>query len=83
VGQGQERRLDEAAWEQMFIQVPNFTVSAVSPGLQSADVIAHFGAHLADPTIGPELVPYLDRVRALRYEFQRGNKRFKCTRQII
>lgn len=54
-------------WRKHFIQVPNFTVSAVSPGLQAADVVAHLAAHLADPAFRPELEPYLRRATDLAH----------------
>jgi Protein of unknown function (DUF3800) len=74
----------QAGWESHFIQTPNFTVSAVSPGLQAADVVAHLAAHFADQTVRPELAPYIDRIKALRYEYQRGpTRRVRCTRQIV
>jgi hypothetical protein len=74
-----------ADWENHFIQIPNFTVSAVSPGLQVADVVAHLGAHLADPSVRPELEPYISRVKELRYEYARGLRRrpVRCMRQIV
>jgi hypothetical protein len=73
-----------AEWGRNFIQIPNFTVSAVSPGLQAADVVAHLGAHLTDPTVRPELEPYIARVKDLRYEYKRGMRRtVRCTRQIV
>lgn len=72
-----------AGWERHFIQIPNFTVSAVSPGLQAADVVAHLTAHLADRTVRPELEPYIQRVLGLRYEFQVGRRKAKCVRQVL
>jgi hypothetical protein len=54
-------------WRRLFIQVPSFTVSAVSPGLQAADVVAHLAAHLADPEFRPELQPYVAKAVALAH----------------
>jgi hypothetical protein len=72
-----------AEWDKHFVQIPNFSVSAVSPGLQAADVIAHLGAHLADGSIRPELALYHARLRGLRYEYPRGPRTVRCTRQIV
>jgi hypothetical protein len=73
----------ESGWHNHFIQIPSFTVSAVSPGLQAADVVAHLGAHLADPTVRPELEPYIEQLRELRYEFSRSaRQRVRCMRRI-
>jgi hypothetical protein len=69
-------------WDDHFLQIPNFTVSAVSPGLQAADVIAHLGAHLADLSVRPELIPYIRRAEGLRYEFDRPDRRVRCMRRI-
>lgn len=61
-------------WSSRFTQIPNFTSSAISPGLQAADLVVHLGPHLADPTHRPELVPFVERIEALRYEFKRGRQ---------
>jgi hypothetical protein len=52
-------------WAQHFITVPNFTVSAVSPGLQAADLVAYLGAHCAPGSEREELQPFIERVRSL------------------
>jgi uncharacterized protein DUF3800 len=52
-------------WWKLFMHVPNFTVSSVSPGLQAADLVAYLGANLADETHRPELAPYIARAKAL------------------
>jgi hypothetical protein len=49
----------------MFMHIPNFTVSSVSPGLQAADLVAYLGAHMADQSHRPELVPYISRAKSL------------------
>ncbi|MGH2934478.1 MAG: DUF3800 domain-containing protein [Gaiellaceae bacterium] len=69
-------------WGAHFLQIPNFTVSSVSPGLQSADVVAHLIAHLADQTVRSELRPFVDRVRGLRYSWQVGDRTLKTIRQV-
>ena len=62
-------------WAKRFIQIPNFTASSISPGLQAADLVVYLGPHLADPTQRPELLPYIERIQSLRYEFRTGRKR--------
>lgn len=69
-------------WRDHFILVPNFTVSAVSPGLQAADVIAHLGAYQADRTAREELAPYCARVSGLRYEFPRADRTIRTIRRV-
>ncbi|MCW3028638.1 MAG: hypothetical protein JWN81_1849 [Solirubrobacterales bacterium] len=62
-------------WEQCFVIVPNFTVSAVSPGLQAADLVTYLGAHCAPGTSRQELMPYIGRVRDLEYVWEdRGGR---------
>jgi hypothetical protein len=61
-------------WAKRFTQIPNFTSSAISPGLQAADLAVYLGPHLADPTQRPELAPYIARIQSLRYEFRSGRQ---------
>jgi|GEM_PF-3426811 len=62
-------------WQQHFITVPNFTVSAVSPGLQAADLVAYLGAHCAPGSDRPDLQPYIRRVRDLEVSWRdRGGR---------
>lgn len=61
-------------WSQRFTQIPNFTASKISPGLQAADLIVYLGPHLADRFQRPELKPYVERMEGLRYEFRRGKQ---------
>jgi hypothetical protein len=72
-------------WDRHFITIPSFTATAISPGLQAADVVAHLVAHLADPRVRPELQPYLDRVIERRYEYEHGaqHKTARCIRQVL
>jgi uncharacterized protein DUF3800 len=70
-------------WPRRFTQIPNFTSSAISPGLQAADLVVYLGPHLAEPTERPELAPYIDRTKSLRYEFRRGKGRNKRTVKTI
>jgi len=71
-----------ADWPRHFLTVPSFTVSAVSPGLQAADLVAHLGAHLYAPQARPELAPFLARVEALRYEWGKGSQKRHSIRQV-
>lgn len=59
-------------WRRHFVQVPNFTVSSVSPGLQAADMITFLGPHLSPASDRPELREYIGRMIGLRYEFPRS-----------
>jgi hypothetical protein len=38
--------------------------------------------HLSDPKHRPELVPYGERMRGLRYEFRSGKRKAKTIRQV-
>src|ERR1700741_2701678 len=44
-----------ADWRKRFMHVPHFTPSAVSPGIQAADLVAYLAAHQHDPAVRPEL----------------------------
>ncbi|HEY2202775.1 MAG TPA: DUF3800 domain-containing protein [Solirubrobacteraceae bacterium] len=57
-------------WDRHFLTVPNFTVSAVSPGLQAADLIAYLGAHYAPGSERPELEAYMKRVERLQLSWR-------------
>jgi hypothetical protein len=57
-------------WEEHFLTVPNFTVSAVSPGLQAADLVAYLGAYNAPNAGRLELRPYMDRVARLQLSWR-------------
>jgi hypothetical protein len=59
-------------WREHFVQVPSFSVSSVSPGLQAADMIAFLGPHLSPASDRPELHPYVARMVGLRYSYPRG-----------
>lgn len=69
-------------WRDHFIQVPNFTVSSVSPGLQVADVVAYLAAHQVSATARAELQPYKARLWGLRYEFDRTDRRCRTIRRV-
>jgi hypothetical protein len=75
-------------WDRHFLTIPSFTASAISPGLQAADVVAYLGAHKIDPTARPELRPYVDAMMGLRYEYERPYKnrpakRVRCIRELV
>lgn len=72
----------QGGWRKHFIQVPNFTVSSVSPGLQAADMVAYLGAHVASSTARPELRPYVARLMGLRYEFTRAGNPPRTVRTV-
>ena len=72
----------KGGWRDHFVQVPNFTVSSVSPGLQAADVIAFLGPHVSPASERPELRPYVGRMIGLRYEFPRGGPSGRLSRTI-
>jgi Protein of unknown function (DUF3800) len=71
-------------WPDHFLCIPNFTVSAVSPGLQAADLVAYLGAWLAGTGERPEMQPYLARLLPLVYEYRAGTsrKRARACRRV-
>jgi len=69
-------------WKDHFVLVPNFTVSAVSPGLQAADLVAYLGALVGSPTARPELSPFIARMKGLRYEFDRSDRTVRTVRRV-
>ena len=69
-------------WSSRFVQIPNFTVSAVSPGLQAADLMIYLAPHLADPSHRPELVPYVEAMKNRRYVFRSGKRNAKTVRRV-
>lgn len=70
-------------FQETFTAVPNFTVSAASPGLQAADLVAYLGAFYSDRTARPELDPYLDQLTAMRYEWRRSNGKKRHTVRCV
>jgi hypothetical protein len=75
-------------WDRHFLTIPSFTASAISPGLQAADVITYLGAHKSDPSARPELEPYFARLLDIRYEYDRPQRnrpprRVRCVREIV
>ena len=72
-------------WNQHFICIPNFTISAVSPGLQAADMVAYLGARLSTHTERPELQPFVGRMLGLTYQFTRPGtsaRRVRTARRV-
>lgn len=69
-------------WRQHFVQVPTFTASSTSPGLQAADIVAYLGAHQFDPLARPELKPYTDKVWARRFQFPLRGKTVGTIREV-
>lgn len=58
-----------------LLQVPHYTHSAVSPGLQVADLVAYLAAQQADPDHRPELRGWWDKFAALSgYEHGAPNR---------
>jgi hypothetical protein len=70
-------------WDRNFLMVPSFTASAISPGLQAADLVSYLVAHCSDKSARPELSPFVANALELRYEFDQGGKRRKCVRQVL
>lgn len=62
-------RVDGGSWTKRFMQTPHFTPSAVSPGIQVADLVAHLAAHRQDPSVRKELHPFWDRVEEMAFHF--------------
>jgi hypothetical protein len=58
-------------WRRRFMQTPHFTLSAVSPGLQAADLIAYLAAHRHDPSVRPELANYWTEVEKIAFRTKR------------
>ncbi len=59
-------------WRRRFMQTPHFTLSAVSPGLQAADLVAYLAAHRHDPSVRPELVGYWAEVEKIAFSTKRS-----------
>lgn len=59
--------------QKLFLQVPHFTHSAVSPGLQAADLVAYLAAQQIDPSHRPELKPWWERFEALARDVPDGH----------
>jgi len=55
-----------------FVQVPSFTHSSLSPGLQAADLLAYLACQQLDPSTRPELQPYWERFSAMEFHYTDG-----------
>lgn len=69
-----------AEWPQLFMQVPHFTPSVVSPGLQAADLVAYLAAQQHNPEFRPELKDYWKRVRSIA--FRSGKRKNAALRSV-
>lgn len=47
--------------QRLMLQVPHYTHSVVSPGLQMADLVAYLAANQIHPNVRPELKPWWER----------------------
>lgn len=61
------RHAHRTVLQQRLIQIPNFTHSVVSPGVQVADVVAYLAEHELKPTARPELNDWIRRFKRLSY----------------
>ncbi len=57
-------------WRRHFMQTPHFTLSAVSPGLQCADLVAYLAAHRHNPNVRPELADYWTKIEQIAVPHQ-------------
>lgn len=69
------------SWRRHFLQVPHFTRSAVSPGLQAADLIAYLAGRQIGPQSRSELIAYWGKVARLGY-VHRGAKTRSALRLV-
>ncbi len=59
------RTQDRYLLQRLMLQVPHYTHSVVSPGLQMADLVAYLAASQMDPAHRPELAPWWARFEAM------------------
>lgn len=69
-------------WRRRFMQTPHFTLSAVSPGLQAADLIAYLAAHRHNPSHRPELADYWTRVERIAFATKRSGPALRAVDAI-
>lgn len=60
-------------WPKLFMAVPHFTPSAVSPGIQAADLVAYLAAHQNDPEARTELQGYWKLVEGIAFDAKGNN----------
>jgi hypothetical protein len=58
-------------WRKHFMQTPHFTLSAISPGLQAADLVAYLAANQHDPSVRPELTSYWTEIEKIAFATKR------------
>jgi hypothetical protein len=69
-------------WRRRFMQTPHFTLSAVSPGLQAADLIAYLAAHRQNPSHRPELAEYWKSVEEIAFAPKRSGPALRAADTI-
>jgi hypothetical protein len=69
-------------WRRRFMQTPHFTLSAVSPGLQAADLIAYLAAHRQNPDHRPELADYWRSVEQIAFATKRSGPALRAVDTI-
>lgn len=70
-------------WSQHFMQVPHFTPSAISPGIQAADLVAYLTAHRHDPSFRPELGDYWKRVEGIAFNGRKSLRSVESDPRIL
>ena len=75
-------RAGEPDWRRRFMQTPHFTLSAVSPGLQAADLIAYLAAHRQNPDHRPELADYWRSVEEIAFPTKRSGPALRAVDTI-
>lgn len=74
---------DRMFLQRNLLQVPHYTHSAVSPGLQIADLVAYLGAQQMNPNHRPELAGWWAKFAVLgRYEYGAKNAAGKRRERI-
>lgn len=70
------------SWDRHFLVIPSFTASSISPGLQAADLVSYLTAQVSDSSERPELEPFVETLKGLRYEFVSANRTRRCLRKV-
>lgn len=66
-----------------FLQLPHFTHSAVSPGLQAADLVAYLAAQQIDPSVRPELNDWWEAFSQFAVSVSLGGSREHSTTRML